>query len=83
MGRPKGTTSTERTCRMCRGRFPKNELERWVLRGNELILDTKHQEAGRGWYSCHKPACSRKMHEVGAQVALSRRHRKPKQEKTS
>lgn len=66
---------------MCRGRFPKNELERWVLQGDELIFDAKQRESGRGWYCCRKPACSRKMNEIGAQVALSRRHRKPKQEK--
>lgn len=80
MGRPRTNLSPERTCRMCRDRFPKNELERWVLRGDDLILDSKRTEPGRGWYSCKRPTCSRKMHEIGAQVAQSRRHRKPKQE---
>lgn len=67
-----------RTCRMCRQILPKSELERWVLRGNELILDHKGVEPGRGWYSCKTPACSRRMHEVGSSVARSRRHRPPK-----
>jgi predicted RNA-binding protein YlxR (DUF448 family) len=83
MGRPKSNASPLRTCRMCRKRFAKNDLERWVLRGNDLILDIKQNEPGRGWYSCRRSVCSRKMHEVGAQVALSRRHRRPKQENQS
>lgn len=81
MGRPKSTTSPERTCRMCRSRLPKRQLERWILRGSELVFDMKQIEPGRGWYSCKQPACSRKMHEVGAKVALSRRHHKSKQER--
>lgn len=75
MGRPKSDHTPERQCRACRRRAPKSELERWVLRGKELILDTQQQEAGRGWYSCRQAHCSRKMSLIASQVARSRRQR--------
>ncbi len=78
MGRPRSDSAPIRRCRACGGSFPKRSLERWVLKGDELILDHKQIEPGRGWYSCTTPECSRKMSLIGHKVARSRRHRPPK-----
>lgn len=84
MGRPKSDHSPLRRCRACGASAPKSQLERWVLKGDELILDQKQIEPGRGWYSCQKADCSRKMSLIGHKVATSRRHRPSKtQSKTT
>ncbi|MBP9827065.1 DUF448 domain-containing protein [Candidatus Saccharibacteria bacterium] len=80
MGRPRTASLPERTCKVCRQRFPKTELERWVWSGGELILDSKGTAAGRGWYSCRKADCSRRIASVSAQAAHHDRktkHQKP------
>ena len=42
----------ERTCRVCRKKVAKRELERWVLADGQLTLDKKQILSGRGVYTC-------------------------------
>ena len=54
----------ERTCVVCRQRFPKEELERYVcpeilqeLVENGPVPDPKKQLPGRGFYVCVQDRC--------------------------
>ncbi len=52
-------------CVVCRQRFPKISLRRYVLAGskdgNGLMADSKGTEPGRGWYLCGDPQCSERF----------------------
>lgn len=43
-----------RTCVACRRKFPKKELIRFVLVGEEIILDRKATRPGKGAYLCQE-----------------------------
>lgn len=42
----------ERSCAVCRQRFPQAELTRWVVVDGSAVRDTSHRQSGRGYYSC-------------------------------
>lgn len=51
-----------RMCVICRGRFGKRELDRYVLTlSGELGLDEKQRAPGRGWYCCRGDGCRKKF----------------------
>ncbi|MFN2342980.1 MAG: YlxR family protein [Desulfonatronovibrio sp.] len=53
-----------RTCVICRTKNPKNMLLRYICPGNqqkELILDPKGTAPGRGFYTCNKDECVKKI----------------------
>lgn len=43
-----------RTCVACRRKFPKKELIRFILAGEEIILDERATHPGRGAYLCQE-----------------------------
>lgn len=48
----------ERMCVICRLRFPKQELMRYVLLSSgERAQDIRKTLPGRGWYLCTNPRC--------------------------
>jgi predicted RNA-binding protein YlxR (DUF448 family) len=52
----------ERMCVICRRRFPKSTLTRYTLALQEnLIIDSKKNRPGRGWYLCSDPGCAFKF----------------------
>ncbi len=52
-----------RSCKACRIRKPKNELQRWVLdESGSPILDNKSKFDGRGAYVCSND-CYNKIHK--------------------
>ncbi len=62
----------ERSCRVCRNKLPKWELERWVIVENQLRLDKKQTMPGRGVYSC-RSSCSVKIDQYIKPRTKSRR----------
>jgi uncharacterized protein len=52
-----------RMCFMCRERFPKTELTRYVCpdqgQGQELVRDETGKAQGRGFYICRRDACEK------------------------
>lgn len=42
----------ERSCRVCRTKAFKRELERWVVVSGQLVLDKKQVLSSRGTYTC-------------------------------
>lgn len=42
----------ERSCRVCRTKVLKRNLERWVMTDGQLRLDKKQILPGRGVYTC-------------------------------
>jgi len=53
-----------RMCVVCRERFPKTELERYVcpnemkgLEANAPVLDPEKNKSGRGFYLCGQALC--------------------------
>ncbi|MCC7288819.1 DUF448 domain-containing protein [bacterium] len=59
-----------RTCRVCRRQAPKAELERWVIRDQELVLDNDKKLPGRGFYSC-RSGCSNQIHQAVKKLTKS------------
>ncbi|MBQ9452612.1 MAG: YlxR family protein [Desulfovibrio sp.] len=48
-----------RMCVVCRRRFPKDSLHRYVLNAEGfLIIDVGKTRPGRGWYVCPDPVCA-------------------------
>ena len=41
-----------RSCKSCRKKLAKSELQRWVLENNEPVLDEKQNMSARGVYVC-------------------------------
>jgi predicted RNA-binding protein YlxR (DUF448 family) len=57
---PKPEVAT-RTCLGCRGRFPRDELVRWVVGPDgQLFVDRNLKLPGRGAHLCHDAACLEK-----------------------
>lgn len=50
-------SSPERSCLVCRGRGPKSEFLRFVVRERELCWDKKHNLPGRGAYLHRRNEC--------------------------
>ncbi|MBQ9536941.1 MAG: DUF448 domain-containing protein [Desulfovibrionaceae bacterium] len=51
-----------RMCVICRKRFPKDKLRRYVLSSEQvLILDANKTKPGRGWYVCSDQHCEQKF----------------------
>lgn len=49
-----------RMCTICRERFPKHTLNRYVIVDNVAISDEKKTMSGRGIYVCDKEGCNKK-----------------------
>ncbi len=49
-----------RMCQVCRGRFPKKDLRRWVRTGDGLEPDPQQKLPGRGLYT-HSEECQQKL----------------------
>jgi len=49
---PKKGHIPERTCIVCRKKLPKNELLRFCVKDNQIVLDKTQKEGGRGAYFC-------------------------------
>jgi predicted RNA-binding protein YlxR (DUF448 family) len=41
-----------RSCKSCRKKLAKNQLQRWVLENNEPVLDENQNISARGAYVC-------------------------------
>lgn len=50
-----------RMCVICRGRFPKEELTRYILSDGLLQIDATQRHFGRGWYLCADSLCLKKF----------------------
>lgn len=50
-----------RTCRACRRKAPKQELERLFEDGGRLIVDAEQRAPGRGVYCCRDGACRERL----------------------
>jgi len=48
-----------RTCLGCHKRFPKNELLKFVLQEETVVLDSKGTGQGRSVYCCNNKNCVR------------------------
>ncbi len=64
--RTSGSHVPLRTCVVCRGRFEKGLLTRYVCpatatTGAGLVRDTDNRTPGRGFYHCQSEACGRKF----------------------
>ena len=58
-----------RMCVICRRRFPKGSLTRFVRRSNSpgkktVCLDEKQRLPGRGFYICNSSICQKKIEKV-------------------
>ncbi len=56
----RGLHTPTRSCRVCRTRAAKRELERWVVTAGQLTLDKNQVMPGRGVYTCASN-CSRQI----------------------
>ncbi|MFI3272516.1 MAG: DUF448 domain-containing protein [Pseudomonadota bacterium] len=56
-----------RMCVICRRRFTKKELLRYVcpVEGTGPVADVRQVHPGRGWYVCGDPNCRAKMAKFG------------------
>ncbi len=62
----------ERMCVICRQRFPKQNLTRYVRApGGEFVPDPKKTLPGRGWYVCGRESCQTKF----SKYRTAKRHR--------
>lgn len=50
-----------RTCRVCRKRAPKQELQRWIVEEGCLVADERLLAAGYGLYCCRDGACRERL----------------------
>ena len=48
-----------RRCIACRESKPQDELIRFVLKGNDPVLDTDGRAEGRGFYLCRSAECAK------------------------
>ncbi len=48
-----------RMCVVCKERFPKNELKKFVLTDKGILFDYYQKLPGRGFYLCNKKDCER------------------------
>ncbi|ABM29448.1 hypothetical protein DDE01_21090 [Desulfovibrio desulfuricans] len=56
-----------RMCVICRRRFAKHELLRYVCpaEGAAPVADERQVLPGRGWYVCGDPACRERLRKFG------------------
>ncbi len=55
-------STPERMCVICRQRFPRGTLRRYVLSPTgEACFDEHQTMPGRGWYLCTNPCCEQKF----------------------
>ena len=47
----------QRMCIMCRNRFDKNSLTRFVVSDGKVVVDENGNAQGRGAYVCDNPNC--------------------------
>lgn len=47
----------QRMCIMCRNRFDKSSLTRFVVSDGKVVVDEKNNAQGRGAYVCDNPNC--------------------------
>ena len=47
----------KRMCIVCREKFNKKELNRYVFRDSRFVLDKQQTMPGRGFYLCNKSGC--------------------------
>lgn len=51
-----------RMCVICRQRFPKSALSRYILTSTgTLAYDAAHTMPGRGWYVCGQESCQQRF----------------------
>lgn len=50
-----------RTCRVCRRRAPKQELQRWVVEEGRLVADERLLAVGYGLYCCREGSCRERL----------------------
>lgn len=55
-----------RTCIVCRGVKPKNELVRIVKNGDVIAADLTGKANGRGAYVCNNPECVKRLKKTRA-----------------
>ena len=55
-----------RMCCACRKRKEKTELIRFVNKDNNIIIDNKYKESGRGAYLCRDKECIKKAKKIKA-----------------
>ncbi len=61
-GTGSGGTEPERMCVICRKRFPKRELTRYILSSQGVLMrDENKKSQGRGWYCCSDAQCALKF----------------------
>jgi hypothetical protein len=57
-----GRQGPVRMCVICRRRFPKECLHRYVLTAQGMLtIDAEKTRPGRGWYVCSDPVCAAKF----------------------
>ncbi len=65
-----------RMCVICRQRFPKSALSRFVLSGTgTLASDAAHTMPGRGWYVCGQESCRQKFARYRPQTRQAARQK--------
>jgi hypothetical protein len=50
-----------RTCKVCRRRAPKQELQRWVVEEGCLVADERQLAVGYGVYCCREESCRERL----------------------
>ncbi|MFC1887517.1 YlxR family protein [Candidatus Cloacimonadota bacterium] len=51
----------ERTCVICREKTGKEQLLRFVIMDNEIIIDINMKISARGYYVCDRNSCIEKL----------------------
>lgn len=54
-------TAPERMCVICRRRFPKAGLARYVADASGMTFDEEKTMPGRGWYVCSDTECRKRF----------------------
>ena len=62
-------SAPERSCVVCRTRYPLAELQRWVVTNGVVVADTEGKQPGRGYYSCASCAAKAPMVIAGRHTA--------------
>lgn len=66
----------ERSCVICRRKFPKKQLKRHVLgEDGKLVFDQAAILPGRGWYLCANAECERKFRAYAPKRRAARKAR--------
>jgi len=62
-------SAPERSCAVCRKKFPQAQLQRWTVVGGRAEANKQTKQDGRGYYSCEN--CADK-----AQMVIAAKHNK-------